>query len=444
MRQMQILRIQPLDPLMIRDGRPFDMTPGIKAYSLDDVSPSVLAGTICTLLGKYSRNSTSIINGNRNIYRQLSSKDNNVIVRGPLYEKNRRVFYPVPQDVVFYNSAVGKGNEKLGVDIRRPVQLQEGEGFYGVGTNGLHENLLWLPMSRHVHKESSNSPAYMSATLMYQWLQDTLSEADWSRELEQWSEGQSSNSDLENSSHFIGKFPREERVHTAIDHKSYTAQDQQLFSTESIILPDGMSMLAAVELSTSKIDWPGELSLIHSLGGKRRLAHFSEVVDNHNDSSTPWKCPESILNVVGGKTYIRMVLATPAYFAKGWLPGGFNEELVYENAWGSGVNLKLLSACISKWQPVSGWRYGQIMETDTKGKSADKSEQSGREKSIRRLVPAGSVYFFEIESGNAEDLVKKMWLVSVSDKNRRKAAFDDEDGFGLALWGVWDPNKMED
>ena len=61
MRLMQILRIQPLDPLMIRDGRPFDMTPGIKAYSLHDVSPSVLAGTIRTLLGKYSENTTSII-----------------------------------------------------------------------------------------------------------------------------------------------------------------------------------------------------------------------------------------------------------------------------------------------------------------------------------------------------------------------------------------------
>lgn len=428
MRLMQILRIQPLDPLMIRDGRPFDMTPGIKAHSLSDVSPSVLAGTIRTVLGKYSKDVNPIINGDRNIYRQLSSKKSKVVVRGPLYEKDREIFYPVPQDVGFYHSTE---NKKLGVDIRRPVQLLEGEGFYGIGTNGLYENLLWLPMSKQVHKETSEAPAYMSATLMHQWLLDELSQEDWGRELKRWSEKQ-------NGSHFIEKFPREERVHTAIDHTTYTAEDQKLFSTESIILPDGMSMLVAVDVSQSNIDWPRDLSLVHSLGGKRRLAHFS--ADNH-ETSAYWKCPESILNAVKEKTYIRMVLATPAYFSKGWLPGGFNEELVYENAWESGVNLRLLSACIPRWQPVSGWRYGEIPEDHSKENSAQKNEKTGREKPVRRLVPAGSVYFFEVTKGNAEDLVKLKWLASVSDENRRKAAFDHEDGFGLALWGVWEPSK---
>jgi CRISPR-associated protein Cmr3 len=49
------------------------------------------------------------------------------------------------------------------------------------------------------------------------------------------------------------------------------------------------------------------------------------------------------------------------------------------------------------------------------------------------LVPAGSVYFFEVLSGNAEDLVKNLWLRSVCDEDQ-----DRWDGFGLAIWRLWD------
>jgi CRISPR-associated protein Cmr3 len=47
------------------------------------------------------------------------------------------------------------------------------------------------------------------------------------------------------------------------------------------------------------------------------------------------------------------------------------------------------------------------------------------------MVPAGSVYFFEIEGGNPSDLLES-WLRPVSDNEQ-----DRKDGFGLALWGVW-------
>jgi CRISPR-associated protein Cmr3 len=55
------------------------------------------------------------------------------------------------------------------------------------------------------------------------------------------------------------------------------------------------------------------------------------------------------------------------------------------------------------------------------------------------MVPAGSVYFFEVKDGNPRDLAEKGWLATVSDKDRRKGTFDAEDGFGLAIWGAWQP-----
>ena len=80
---------------------------------------------------------------------------------------------------------------------------------------------------------------------------------------------------------------------------------------------------------------------------------------------------------------------------------------------------------MERWRAVSGWNL-------EKGKRGPKA--------IRRLVPAGSVYFFELKDGNPADLAK-LWLKSVSDKGQDGQ--DRRDGFGLAMWGIWDQSKAE-
>ena len=52
-------------------------------------------------------------------------------------------------------------------------------------------------------------------------------------------------------------------------------------------------------------------------------------------------------------------------------------------------------------------------------------------KPVKRMVPAGGVYFFEVIHGTASDLAHR-WLLSVSDGDQ-----DRRDGFGLAAWGTW-------
>ena len=85
--------------------------------------------------------------------------------------------------------------------------------------------------------------------------------------------------------------------------------------------------------------------------------------------------------------------------------------------WPNELNLKLVSACMGRWKPISGWSL----------------EEKGA-KPIRRLVPAGSVYFFELEGDEDASIVaKNLWLKSVCDDEQ-----DRKDGFGLALWGIWD------
>ena len=113
-----------------------------------------------------------------------------------------------------------------------------------------------------------------------------------------------------------------------------------------------------------------------------------------------------------------MVLATPAVFRHGWRPGWLNEQLAGQPP-GANVALQLVGVSIQRWRAVSGWSL------------ADLPGQKRGPKPVRRISPAGGVYFFEIAEGSASGLADR-WLESVSDDEQ-----DRRDGFGLAAWGVW-------
>lgn len=117
-----------------------------------------------------------------------------------------------------------------------------------------------------------------------------------------------------------------------------------------------------------------------------------------------------------------MILATPALFANGWYPGwiGGDKNPPREGILpGTDVRVRLVSAVVGRWQPLSGWCH-------EKGRTGPKP--------MRRMVPAGSVYFFEVVAGNF--VPDRVWLRSVCDEPQ-----DRLDGFGLALWGGWREHK---
>lgn len=422
------LQVQPLDPIMVRDGRPFDKIPGIRAHTLGEVTPSVLARTVRTMLAKQRQ----VQYGSLSPLNYFSKTP----VLGPLYRWRGSLYYPIPQDIELYED----NNGRIGVHNVTPVNpasiQNRGYGAFGVGADGRLEDKLWLPLGAGKSKALKNAPAYVSDIWMRRWLMGSLSEQEAASQIEEWLEGikahankfadciEGAHDAMQEAPSFLPAFPRQERTHTQIDEHSRTAQDEHLYSTESLVFPDGLTMEAQVDLDAGEQGWTGELSQLHTLGGERRLAHFSEAADE----ATPWDCPDDIKQCLKGAGYVRMVLATSAFFRKGWQPGWLNEHLESQLLWNTGVKLKLLWACIPRWQPVSGWSY---------------SKQKGlNEKAIRRMVPAGSVYFFQVMEGDASRLAETCWLRSVSDANRRKGPLDKEDGFGLALWGKWE-EKMK-
>jgi CRISPR-associated protein Cmr3 len=108
------------------------------------------------------------------------------------------------------------------------------------------------------------------------------------------------------------------------------------------------------------------------------------------------------------------VLATPAIFKNGWLPGWLGDDLTGSPPGLPAVRIKLTAAAVDRWQPYSGWamarKHGQ--------------------RAIRRLVPAGAVYWFELIAGWGEDIAD-LWLQPISDDPA-----DRNDGFGMVLPGV--------
>ena len=129
--------------------------------------------------------------------------------------------------------------------------------------------------------------------------------------------------------------------------------------------------------------------------------------------TTGWNCPAGIRSALATATKVRMVLATPAVFKDGWKPGWLTTGLEGDL---SGVKLKLVGASNGRWKAVSGWSLAPPRGP----------------KPIRRMVPAGSVYFFEVEKPGDAAPLADLWLQSVSDDQQER-----RDGFGLALWGTW-------
>lgn len=121
------------------------------------------------------------------------------------------------------------------------------------------------------------------------------------------------------------------------------------------------------------------------MGGEGKAAFFQQI-DEPLTITTPEINPECF----------KVYLATPAVFEQGWRPGWLKEETLsgtYE-----GLNLKLLAAAVGRYQPIGGFDMVKRIP-----------------KPLQRMVPAGSVYYFRLDSGTPEDVLKVFHQKSISD-----------------------------
>lgn len=111
-----------------------------------------------------------------------------------------------------------------------------------------------------------------------------------------------------------------------------------------------------------------------------------------------------------GKRF-KIYLSTPAFFEHGWLPKWIDPQTLEGKTDNPKVRLRLLTAVIDKPSCIGGF---------------DMKKQ--KPKPMRKTVPAGSVYYFEILEGSFQDALTKFDRKPISD-------FNPEQGFGIAYVG---------
>lgn len=405
------LTISPRDPIIIRDGRPFGAgSEGAnRARSLDWLYPSTAAGALRTLVGKIWAECNT--KGRHNPFHsdEFLSRIKQINIRGPLPVADGTLYVSRPLDFWEYESGYRA--------TLRPKPLLESEGC------DLPNKNLW-PLSVPSSEKPGRMSPFWSVDTINGWLAQDIKE-DFSPGM------------------VLHKFKKDERVHVRIDPITGMADDSQLFITQGLAIPDidfrpqnvatgqvdenraikSTKIALLVETTDNELgSLLPKIDVLHPLGGERRLARF-----HTRDPIDAWKCPLAVQEVLGNARGVRMLLATPGVFRNGWLPGWIDSGTLEGTPPGAeNVLLRLRGGSTRRWQALSGW-------SKEKGKRGPKP--------IKRVVSAGSVYFFEVVEGSARGLAN-LWLRSVSDINSdEEDAFDREqdlnDGFGLALWGIW-------
>lgn len=386
------LTITPHDPMIARDARAFGEGSG--ARTMDWFNPSVGAGSLRSLLGKLGGGFSP------DMVRNLKASS----IRGPFPLLGRDIFFRSPLDFV-------ARKDDLQIFPLRPSFLSDGEG------TDIPDGILpCFPEGQEEDFKPFRSPLFWSSERISEWLSSPSPSKPF---IDNWK----TQGEIPAEKGFLHSLPRDVRTHVNIDPAKGSAKEGMLFSTTGLtflcktgkgIKPLELAMeVRCVDECLDRI--AGSLSSSHPMGSERRIGYWR----SDTGCNPLWDCPQVIANALSGSGRIRMMLATPAPFTQGWLPGWLKkrEGGIIGTPPGSNVELRLVSAVIGRWQPISGW-------------SIENGKPQGP-KALRRMVPAGSVYFFEVQ-GKITAGLADLWLNSVCDDEQ-----DRRDGFGLSLWGTW-------
>lgn len=404
--------IDPIDPLIVRDGRPFQNTPGARAKSLPFPFPSTIAGGVRTRAGQ--------TNGEFDTSKKNIEAVKKVCSRGPfLAERNKNTFrllLPAPLDAIQYDQQPesDQGNESPakmmvqrrflapmqlpdGVLIERPILEEEKSLPYVVGFGAGAAD------SEEQSKPSKNPLNFWFWNTYKAWLLNPVNDVVERQELGR-----------------VGPSNQDRRVHVRIDADLQTAVEGALFTTNGLTFwdnptssEDGVLRVGAANklVLVTAVDQLGELSIdsgLGFLGGERRIMRWQKAPD----LCLPVEPDEDLLNAIVASGHCRVVLLTPAYFKEGWLPSYLREER-------HGVSAELQAAIVGRPAVVSGWDFA----TKPPGP-----------KPTKRLAPAGSIYYLKLTGSNdaIRQWVKSIWFQSVSDTDEERKA-----GFGISAVGAW-------
>ena len=403
---MTIWLVEPRDPLIVREGRPFGPDPGAWATSLPFPFPSTIAGGV---RGRSALDENGAFKYGRDDKEQLKQlKD--IRIRGPLLvqladdgndiapSEGDAWLVPMPSDVqLFATGSQGVVLLRRLLPIALPVDAQTDFGQKG------HEQQLQLVGQGRIdpllRKPLSHKLRYWYWQQFQTWLTDPA-------QLEQ-------KDGIPLSSLGREDLIREHRLHVSIDSEKDMGKEGMLFGTSGLEftqpgeekkrLHEARRLALAIDVDDTKV---APRAGVAGFGGERRIVTWRQ-------SNARFPDPIDIKQAIRRDGHCRMVLLTPASFARGYYPTWLCTTLAER----CGVKAELRAIAVRRPQVVSGWDL-----------------ESGRPKPSRRLAPAGTVLFLSVKGSDAalDAWIKHIWMQCVSDDEQ-----DRHDGFGLAVLGTW-------
>lgn len=389
---MTLWIIEPQDPLIVRDGRPFNATPGARARSLPFPFPSTIAGGARTRAG---------LDGNGIFDKANIEAVKKIVVRGPLLtaegDDGKLCFLvPAPADALVFDDE--QEEKKVVRKWLRPLALLSGANHDKPAN--LPPYLVGLP-SPDNRKPSKKAPRFWHWDQFAAWLLDPEGETALLKPAELGHDG-----------------PRpDRRIHVKIDPMSFTGKDGMLFVTSGLTFwhreknddesPHNLSQTKKLALAAEVESSLPIAKGFAPLGGERRLMNWRQVTEK-----LPTEPDDLVDKIIANDGYCRLILLTPTYFEDGWHPSHFGPT--------EGATVTLQAAAVPNPVVVSGWDF---------------AGNPPGPKRTRRLAPAGSVYFVKVE-GDVQQWVKDRWLRALSDDAELVKA-----GFGVTAVGVWDGKK---
>ncbi len=408
---MTVWLIEPRDPLIVRDGRPFGPDPGARATSLPFPFPSTTTGGVRTRAGLNEQGFFDLSKAQIKELKRLG-------VRGPLLVQLTRDgngielekwLVPAPRDALFFPP--DPATQEPAAFIRRLVPLQLSGEIKPTSDQGPSLFVGQLDYNE-LRKPSENAPHFWFWDFFLKWLVNP------------------SIYDGENialSTIGMPGLSTEHRMHVSIEADKQTAKDGMLFQTSGLEftapgkgehrLSSAQRLALAVAADDDAGDQKKGFKLhpgLAGFGGERRIVTWRK-----SSMNLP-PCPIELEDAIVTQKACRVFLLTPACFTKGYRP-----IWLFERAAMYGVAAKLEAITVQRPQVVSGWDLALK-----------------KPKPSCRLAPAGTVLFLSLKAEIDDAIrnwIRHTWMHCISDDSDESNRPDGYrlDGYGLAVLGIW-------
>ncbi|GAK61611.1 CRISPR-associated protein, Cmr3 family [Candidatus Vecturithrix granuli] len=371
---MQIIEIDALDTLCFRDGKPFTSGEDTWATTTFPPSPSVIYGA---LRGTYFSNHIAELE-----HANQRGKDptEQLRIRLIMLQTGRHRYFPLPLDCIVPKKSKEQREkkEKDKNDSEKAIVLKK------VATSAISNcpvnNILRSPDRVIADKEQARIVTH--------------------DELTTYLEGSTTEIRCKKISEFIVPEPK---LGIGRVNETHATQEGRLYRIDMRRLEPKMKFNVESTRHLSLVVGFDDLTLpdagIMRLGGEGKAGKYTLSETMTIDSPT-----------ITGKRF-KLYLMTPAIFGQGWLPCWLDAK-TFEGTYHN-LRLRLETAMLGKSFGVGGFDMARK-----------------RPKKMRRVVPAGSVYYFEIVQGTIDEAITVFHNQSIADgeKNRKQ-------GFGLTLIG---------